>query len=88
MSHFDATKLPTIIILQVLLEIILDEVYGVIAKVLLKMYSNSCCKYIYLPDYLVWGIITTSFFLRMSCQYGNLFIHSNKWSTIPSQVFL
>ena len=48
-------KTSTLIILQVLPGMILDEVYGVIVDVISKLYSNSCCENIHLYDD-VWEI--------------------------------
>ena len=54
-------KTSTLIIIKVLLEIILNEVYGTIVNVLLKLHSNSCCGNIYLSDDLFWVIILIQF---------------------------
>ena len=60
MSQFQPMKNPKIIILEVLLEIILDEVYGIIVNVLLKLHSNSCFGNIQLSDD-VWEMILINF---------------------------
>ena len=45
---------------QVLLEIILDSVYGLTVDVALKFHTNSCCRQIY-RSYDVWGMILIQF---------------------------
>ena len=50
LSTFQPMKNSTLLIIQVLLEFVLDEVYGVILNDLLKLNSNSCCRNIYLYD--------------------------------------
>ena len=46
MSQFKPMKASAMIIIQVLLEIFLDSVYGVTVDTVLKLYSNSCCRII------------------------------------------
>ena len=58
--QFKPIKTSILIILQVILEIILDEVYGLIAAVILKLYSKSCCRNIYLYDD-IWDMIWINF---------------------------
>ena len=53
-------KTSTLIILQVLPEIILDKVHGVTVGVILKWHSNSHCRNIYLSD-SVWDITLIHF---------------------------
>ena len=53
-------KTSTLIIIQFILEIILDEVYGVIVNVILKWHSNVYCVNIYLYDD-VWVMILIQF---------------------------
>ena len=50
MYQFKPMKTSTLIILQVLLENILDGVYGVILNVLLRFHSNLCSINIFLSD--------------------------------------
>ena len=64
MSKFKPTKTSTLIFLQVILEILLDEVYGVIVNVLLKFQFNLCCRNLYISDY-AWVMILIQFELLL-----------------------
>ena len=60
MPQFQLMKTPKRIVLKVIFETILDEVYGVIVNVLLRLHINSCCRNIYLSDD-IWVMILIQF---------------------------
>ena len=60
MYKFQSMKTPKLIIIQVLLETLLVEVYGLIVEIILKLNSNSCCINIHLSDD-VWDMILIQF---------------------------
>ena len=60
MYQFKPMKTSTLIIIQFIPEIILDEVYGVIVNVILKWHGNAYCVNIYLYDD-VWVMILIQF---------------------------